>query len=45
MTMRVGLNLGAYAPLADVMAVWQEADAHPVFESAWNCLYCAGCEP
>ena len=28
--MRVGLNLGAYAPLTDVMAVWQEADASGV---------------
>jgi 5,10-methylenetetrahydromethanopterin reductase len=28
--MRVGLNLGAYAPLADVMAVWEEADASGV---------------
>ena len=28
--MRVGLNLGAYAPLAEVMAVWQEADASGV---------------
>lgn len=28
--MRVGLNLGAYGPLSDVMAVWQEADASGV---------------
>jgi 5,10-methylenetetrahydromethanopterin reductase len=28
--MHVGLNLGAYAPLADVLAVWQEADASGV---------------
>lgn len=27
MTVRVGLNLGAYAPLADVLPVWEEADA------------------
>lgn len=32
MTMRLGLNLGAYAPLADVLPVWDEADAAGV---AW----------
>lgn len=30
--MRLGLNLGAYAPLSDVMAVWAEAEASQV---AW----------
>jgi len=30
--MRIGINLGAYAPLADVLAVWEEADAAGV---AW----------
>ena len=32
MTIRIGLNLGAYAPLADVLPVWEEADAAGV---AW----------
>lgn len=32
MSMRLGLNLGGYAPLADTLAVWEEADASGV---AW----------